>query len=78
MNRRTFLKTSGGLAVGTAVASAGAGTLAFSVNAWAKELKTLNEHEAKTVLMVTRQTLIMPWWSTISMPKQVAIRIRSA
>lgn len=61
MNRRKFLKTSGGLAVGTAVASTGAGTLAFSVNAWAKELKTLNEHEAKTVLMVTRQIFPHPF-----------------
>ncbi len=61
MNRRDFLKTSGGVATGVAVASAGAGALAFSVDAWAKELQTLNEHEAKTLLQMSRQIYPHPW-----------------
>lgn len=61
MNRRAFLKTSGGAATGVAIASAAGGTLGFSVNAWAKELKTLSEHEAKTLLMVTRQIFPHPF-----------------
>ena len=63
MNRRAFLKTSGGAATGAAIALAGGGSLGFSVNAWAKELKTLTEHEGKTLLAMTRQIFPHPFLS---------------
>lgn len=54
MNRRQFLKTSGGLAAGAAAGAAGV-SLTFSVNAWAAELKTITAHEGKTLLAMARQ-----------------------
>ncbi len=47
IDRRDFLKTSGGLAA--------AASLGFSFSAWASELKVLGEHEAGTLLKMSRQ-----------------------
>ena len=55
LNRRQFLRTSGGIAVGAAVVSSGAVVLVAPNGAWALELKALSEHEGKTVLGLTRQ-----------------------
>lgn len=54
IDRRRFLKTSGGIAAGTAAAASGAVSLTFSVQAWAAELGEMNPHQAKTILAVAR------------------------
>lgn len=52
IDRREFLKTSGGLA---AAATAGTASFGFSVSVWASELKVLGEHESRTLLKMSRQ-----------------------
>lgn len=60
MDRRRFLKASGGAAAGVAAASTGTFALSFSVGAWAGELKNLSAHEGKTLLKVTRHIFPHP------------------
>lgn len=54
MNRRHFLKASGGAAAGATAAASGAVSLVTSTAAWAKGLSTLDEHVAMTLLQATR------------------------
>ena len=54
MNRRQFLESGGLAAAGVAAVTSGA-VLTASDGAWALELGTLNEHEGKTLLAMTRQ-----------------------
>ena len=54
MNRRHFLKASGGTAAGAAAAASGAVSFVAPFRIWANELGAFNEHEAMTLLMVTR------------------------
>ena len=60
MNRREFLRASGGVAVGAAAAASGVGGLVAIDSAWAKQLSVLREHEAKTLLTMTRQIFPHP------------------
>ena len=53
MNRRQFLQTSGTAAAGAAAVASGAVLMAPD-GAWALEMTTLGEHEAKTLLAMTR------------------------
>lgn len=55
MSRRQFLQTSSGVVAGAAAATSGTISLVASNNAWALELSTLGEHEAKTLLIMARQ-----------------------
>lgn len=54
MNRRQFLQTSGLATAGVAAVASGAVIMAPD-GAWALSLSALNEHEAKTLLVMTRQ-----------------------
>lgn len=54
MNRRQFLETSGLAAAGVAAVASGSVLMAPD-GAWALELSTLNAHEGKTLLAMTRQ-----------------------
>ena len=54
MNRRQFLESGGLAAAGVAAVASGA-VLTAPDGAWALELGTLNEHEGKTLLAMTRQ-----------------------
>ena len=54
MNRRQFLQTSGIAAAGTAAVASGAVLMAPD-GAWALQLSTLDEHQARTLLQMCRQ-----------------------
>ena len=54
MNRRQFLQSSGLASAGVAAIASGAVVIAPD-GAWAMSLTALNEHEAKTLLVMTRQ-----------------------
>lgn len=55
INRREFLRSSGTAAAGVAATATGAGALISSAPALALVTDTLNAHEAKTLLAMTRQ-----------------------
>lgn len=54
LNRRQFLQTSGLAAAGVAAAASGAVLIAPD-GAWALQLRSLDEHTAKTLLVMTRR-----------------------
>ena len=54
MNRRRFLRITGGTAAGAAMISAGVGLTAASRGAWALALESLDAHQGETLLKVAR------------------------
>lgn len=57
LDRRTFLRLAGGAAAAATMMSAGVSLVPLSAEAelWGLELKALNEHEAMTLLKITRR-----------------------
>ena len=62
LDRRTFLRLAGGAAAAAAMVSAGVSLVSLPAEAglWGLELTTLNEHEAITLLRITRRIFPHP------------------